>query len=68
MVLATVVASRDSADANTFLPLTVDYKEKQFAYGQVPGMASRRESNMCVLRRWKAWAACVVVMIGRVNA
>ena len=41
-VLATVVMSPTPAE-ETFLPLTVEYQEKQFAYGQIPRSLNRRE-------------------------
>ncbi|KAL9681748.1 hypothetical protein QQ045_013536 [Rhodiola kirilowii] len=41
-VLSTVVASKGDA-VKDFLPLTVDYQEKQFAQGMIPGTFMRRE-------------------------
>uniref|UniRef100_A0A7N0U2G6 Polyribonucleotide nucleotidyltransferase 2, mitochondrial n=1 Tax=Kalanchoe fedtschenkoi TaxID=63787 RepID=A0A7N0U2G6_KALFE len=41
-VLSTVVSSKGDA-AKDFLPLTVDYQEKQFAQGMIPGTYMRRE-------------------------
>lgn len=47
-MLATVVMASAPAE-ETFLPLTVEYQEKQFAFGQIPRSLNRRE-GMCV--RW----------------
>ncbi|MGH7864306.1 MAG: polyribonucleotide nucleotidyltransferase, partial [Candidatus Binataceae bacterium] len=37
VVLATVVSQYDSRAQVDFLPLTVDYQEKTFAAGKIPG-------------------------------
>ncbi|XP_047081950.1 polyribonucleotide nucleotidyltransferase 2, mitochondrial-like [Lolium rigidum] len=42
-VLATVAAAKSSDPVRDFLPLTVDYQEKQFAQGVIPTTYMRRE-------------------------
>ena len=43
-VLATVVSSHDAVDGD-FLPLTVNYQEKAFAAGKIPGGFFKREGR-----------------------
>lgn len=45
MLLATVVASKDAKPGVDFLPLTVDYREKFYAAGKIPGNFFRREAR-----------------------
>ena len=45
MLLATVVASKDAKPGVDFLPLTVDYREKFYAGGKIPGNFFRREAR-----------------------
>ncbi len=45
MLLATVVANKDANDGVDFLPLTVDYREKFYAGGRIPGNFFRREAK-----------------------
>ncbi|MCI3935609.1 polyribonucleotide nucleotidyltransferase [Chryseobacterium aahli] len=45
MLLATVVASKEAKDGVDFLPLTVDYREKFYAGGKIPGNFFRREAR-----------------------
>lgn len=45
MVLVTVVASKDIAEARDFLPLTINYQEKAYAAGKIPGGYFRREGR-----------------------
>jgi polyribonucleotide nucleotidyltransferase len=45
MVLATVVSAYESRDKVDFLPLTVDYVEKTFAAGKIPGGFFKREGR-----------------------
>jgi polyribonucleotide nucleotidyltransferase len=45
VVLATVVAMREAAPERDFLPLTVDYQEKTYAAGRVPGGFFKREGR-----------------------
>lgn len=45
VVLATVVSSYQSRDKIDFLPLTVDYQEKTFAAGRIPGGFFKREGR-----------------------
>ncbi|MDR1165553.1 MAG: polyribonucleotide nucleotidyltransferase [Deltaproteobacteria bacterium] len=43
VVLATAQASQDTRDGLDFLPLTVDYQERLYAVGRIPGNYFRRE-------------------------
>jgi len=45
VVLATVVASRQSRPGQDFFPLTVDYVEKTYAAGRIPGGFFKREGK-----------------------
>jgi polyribonucleotide nucleotidyltransferase len=45
MLLATVVANKDANPGVDFLPLTVDYREKFYAGGKIPGNFFRRETR-----------------------
>src|SRR5499427_1340086 len=45
IVLATVVAAYQSREKVDFLPLTVDYQEKTFAAGKIPGGFFKREGR-----------------------
>lgn len=45
MLLATVVANKDANEGVDFLPLTVDYREKFYAGGRIPGNFFRREAR-----------------------
>jgi polyribonucleotide nucleotidyltransferase len=45
VVLATAVASRTAKPGVDFLPLTVDYQEKAFAAGKIPGGYFKREGR-----------------------
>jgi polyribonucleotide nucleotidyltransferase len=44
-VLATVVSSKDPKEGIDFLPLTVNYQEKFFAAGRIPGGYFKREGR-----------------------
>jgi polyribonucleotide nucleotidyltransferase len=44
-VLATVVAAREPREGVDFLPLTVDYQEKFYAAGRIPGGYFKREGR-----------------------
>src|SRR6266851_3164142 len=44
-VLATVVATREARTGIDFFPLTVDYQEKTFAAGKIPGGFFKREGR-----------------------
>ncbi|MGM0595977.1 MAG: polyribonucleotide nucleotidyltransferase [Myxococcota bacterium] len=46
LVLCTVVASKKPKEDATFLPLTVDYVEKDYAAGKIPGNFFRREGRL----------------------
>ena len=45
VVLATVVASKNSKAGPDFFPLTVDYIEKAYASGKIPGSFFKREAK-----------------------
>lgn len=45
MVLSTVVGERDGKDDAPFFPLTVDYEERMFAAGKIPGGFPKREGR-----------------------
>ena len=45
VVLATVVAARKGVEGRDFFPLTVDYQEKTYAAGTIPGGFFRREGR-----------------------
>ncbi len=44
-VLATVVGDKNAREGRDFFPLTVDYQEKGYAAGQIPGNFFRREGR-----------------------
>src|SRR5216110_3209020 len=45
VVLATVVAAKTPREGDDFLPLTVDYQEKPYAAGRIPGGYFKREGR-----------------------
>lgn len=45
VVLATVVAAKDAKPGQDFFPLTVDYIEKAYAAGKIPGGFFKREAK-----------------------
>ncbi|MFQ5455666.1 MAG: polyribonucleotide nucleotidyltransferase [Nitrospirota bacterium] len=45
VILATVVASKNPKEDIDFLPLTVDYQEKAYAAGKIPGGFFKREGR-----------------------
>ncbi len=45
VILATVVATRKGIEGRDFFPLTVDYQEKTYAAGTIPGGFFRREGR-----------------------
>jgi len=45
VVLATVVSARDAKPGQDFFPLTVNYQEKYFAAGKIPGGYFKREGR-----------------------
>src|SRR5260370_35876852 len=45
VVLATVVAAKTAREGVDFLPLTVDYIEKTYAAGRIPGGYFKREGR-----------------------
>lgn len=45
VVLATVVAAKSAREGVDFLPLTVDYQEKTYAAGRIPGGYFKREGR-----------------------
>ncbi|KTC87952.1 MULTISPECIES: polyribonucleotide nucleotidyltransferase [Legionella] len=44
-VLVTVVAKKEGAENNDFFPLTVNYQEKAYAAGKIPGGFNKREGR-----------------------
>ena len=44
-VLATVVGDKNAMEGRDFFPMTVDYQEKGYAAGQIPGNFFRREGR-----------------------
>ena len=44
-VLVTVVGRRDGGEKNDFFPLTIDYQEKTYAAGKIPGGFNKREGR-----------------------
>lgn len=44
-VLVTVVGRKDGAEKNDFFPLTVNYQEKTYAAGKIPGGFNKREGR-----------------------
>jgi polyribonucleotide nucleotidyltransferase len=46
VVLATVVAKTDAKPGQDFFPLTVDYIEKSYAAGRIPGSFFKREGRL----------------------
>jgi polyribonucleotide nucleotidyltransferase len=45
VIIATVCASKESAEDRDFFPLTVDFREKTFAGGKIPGGFFKREGR-----------------------
>jgi polyribonucleotide nucleotidyltransferase len=45
MVLATVCASKEPLEGKDFLPLSVEYREKYYAAGKIPGGFFKREAR-----------------------
>ncbi len=45
VVLVTAVASKDDLPGRDFFPLTVDYREKSYAAGRIPGGFFKREGR-----------------------
>lgn len=46
IILATVVASREPKEGQSFFPLTVDYQEKFASAGRIPGSFFKREARL----------------------
>ena len=44
-VLVTVVGKKDGAEKNSFFPLTINYQEKSYAAGKIPGGFNKREGR-----------------------
>lgn len=42
-LLVTAVASKETIEEDEFFPLTVDYRERAYAIGRIPGVYGRRE-------------------------
>lgn len=45
MVLATVVATKEAREGQDFFPLTIEYEEKMYAAGKIPGGFIKREGR-----------------------
>ena len=45
MVLATVIGAKEIREGTDFLPLTVDYEERMYAAGKIPGGFIKREGR-----------------------
>jgi polyribonucleotide nucleotidyltransferase len=45
IILATVVAQKEMEDNIDFIPLTIDYREKSYAAGKIPGGFFKREGR-----------------------
>ncbi len=45
MLLATAVGERNAREHTDFSPLTIDYEERSYAVGRIPGVYQRRESR-----------------------
>jgi polyribonucleotide nucleotidyltransferase len=45
MILATVVASDEAREGQDFFPLTIEYEEKMYAAGKIPGGFIKREGR-----------------------
>ncbi len=45
VILATVVAEREAEEGQDFFPLTVDYRERTYAAGKIPGGFFKREGR-----------------------
>src|SRR5688500_10514855 len=46
IILATVVASREPKEGQSFFPLSVDYQEKFASAGRIPGSFFKREARL----------------------
>src|SRR5882672_7857477 len=46
MILATIVASKEPKEGQSFFPLSVDYQEKFASAGRIPGSFFKRESRL----------------------
>ena len=51
MVLATVVFAKSAKPGQDFFPLTVNYQEKIYAAGKIPGGFFKREGASVARRR-----------------
>jgi len=45
VVLVTVVGSKEASEEGDFFPLTVDYQERTYAAGRIPGSYFKREGR-----------------------
>lgn len=45
VLLATVVGAKEAREGTDFLPLTIDYEEKMYAAGKIPGNFFKREGR-----------------------
>ena len=73
VVLSTATASKEPREGIDFFPLSVEYEEKMYAAGKIPGGFNKREgkaSENAILtsraspipttrrKTWRAWPAC----------
>jgi polyribonucleotide nucleotidyltransferase len=52
MVLSAVCVEPAPSMARDFFPMTVDYREKFYAVGQIPGNFFRREARPSSVKSW----------------
>lgn len=45
VVLVTVVAKKEAKPGQSFFPMTINYQERQYGAGQIPGSFNRRENR-----------------------
>lgn len=50
VVLSTVAASKEPRDGVDFFPLSVDFEEKMYAVGLIPGGFNKREGRRAPMR------------------
>ena len=52
MLLATAQASEQPKEGIDFFPLMVDYEEKMYSIGKIPGSFQRRSGKICSCRSY----------------
>jgi polyribonucleotide nucleotidyltransferase len=55
MLLATVVANKEANPGVDFLPLTVDYREKFYAGGKIPGNFFVEKQDLLMMKFYNAF-------------